>query len=111
MEVYLRPFGGADRKWAVSNGGGLHPLWSRDGHRVFYRSGQQLLEVDVATTPDVRLGTPRVLFDRRYEFGPNLTFPNYSLSPDGREFLMVQQETGGRQLSLVFNWVQGLGRN
>jgi Tol biopolymer transport system component len=106
MEVCLRPLGGPDRKWTVSNGGGLHPLWSPDGRRAFYRSGQQFFEVDVTTSPDVRLGTPRALFERQYEFGPNLTFPNYSVSGDGREFLVVQGALGGRQLNLVLNWLQ-----
>ena len=110
MEVFLRPFGGADRKWPVSGGGGLHPLWSRDGKQIFYRSGQQMVAVNFTPLPNVQLGTPRVLFDRRYEFGPNLTFPNYSLSADGREFLMVQQEPGGRHMNLVLNWVQTLAR-
>lgn len=70
-----------------------------------------MVEVEVTTTPEVRLSAPRVLFDRRYQFGPNLTFPNYSLSPDGREFLMVQEDSGGRHLKLVLNWFQSLGRN
>jgi Tol biopolymer transport system component len=110
MEIYLRPFGGGDRRWTVSGDGGLHPLWSRDGRRIFYRSGQRMMAVDLTTTPDVHLGTPQVLFDRRYEFGPNITFPNYSLSADGREFLMVQEEAGGQHFSLVLNWLQNLGR-
>ena len=110
MEVCLRPLAGPDRKWTVSNGGGLHPLWSRDGRRAFYRSGQQFFEVDVTTSPDVRLSTPKVLFERQYEFGANLTFPNYSISADGREFLVVQREPGGRHLNLVVNWLQRSGK-
>lgn len=108
MEVYLRPFGGPDRKWPVSGEGGLHPLWSHDGRRIFYRSGQQLLAVDVTISPEVRLGPPRVLFDRRYEFGPNLTFPNFSISRDGSEFLMVKEQSGGRHLNLMLNWFQSI---
>ena len=110
MEIYLRPMSGPDRKWPVSNDGGLHPLWSRDGRQVFYRSGQRMLAVDVTTAPDVHLGTPHVLFERRYTFGPNITFPNYSLSADGRDFLMVQDEPGGRHFNLVLNWRQNLDR-
>ncbi len=111
MEVVLRPLGGPDRKWLVSSEGGMHALWSRDGRRIFYRSGQQFLAVDVTTTPEVRLGRSTVLFDKRYAFGQNITVPNYSLSADGREFLMVvQEEPGGRHLNLVLNWLQGLGR-
>jgi Tol biopolymer transport system component len=110
MEIFLRPLVGPDRKWPVSGDGGLHPLWSRDGHRIFYRSGQRMMAVDFSATPDVRLGTPVMLFEHRYEFGPNLTVPNYSLSADGRDFLMVREEPGGRHLNLVLNWLQSLGR-
>ena len=112
MEVLLRPLGGPDRKWTVSSDGGLQAMWSRDGRRIFYRSGhgQQMLAVDVTTTPEVRLSAPRVLFDQRYAYGQNLSIPNYSLSADGREFLTVQVEPGGRHLSLVLNWLQGIAR-
>jgi hypothetical protein len=65
--------------------------------------------VDVETRPVVRLGTPRVLFERPYSFGPNLTVPNYSLSRDGRDLLLVREEGGGH-LSLIFNWLQNVGR-
>jgi Tol biopolymer transport system component len=107
-EVYLRPFPGPDRRWPVSTAGGLHPLWSRDGRRIFFRSGQQLLAVDVTLTPEVSLSPPRVLFERRYSFGPNLSLANYTLSPNGRGFLMVQEEPGARSLHLILNWLQGL---
>ena len=106
MEVYLRQLEGGDRRWAVSSGGGLHPLWSRDGRQIYYRVGQKLLSVDVSTSPEVRLGTPTVILERRYEFGVNLTFPNYSLSHDGRQFLMVKSTEGSSHLNLVINWLK-----
>ncbi len=110
MEVFLRPLGGPDRRWPVSNSGGLHALWSKDSRRIFYRSGEQMLAVDLTTTPDVRLSEPRVLFEKRFSFGQSITLPNISLSDDGREFLMVQELPGGRHLNLVFNWLTGPGR-
>ena len=110
MEVFLRPLGGPDRKWPVSSEGGLQAVWSRDGRQIFYRSGERVLAVDVTTMPEVRLGAPRVLFDKRYAFGRTLTIANYSLTGDGHEFLMVQEEAGGRYLNLVLDWLPGLGR-
>ena len=110
MEGYVRPVSGPNRKWPVSSGGGIHAVWSRDGRRIFYRSGNQFLAVDVTTSPDVRLSPPRMVFERPYAFGQNLTMPNYSLSLDGREFLMVREERDGRHLNLVLNWLQTLDR-
>ena len=108
MEGVLRPMGGPDRRWPVSGSGGLHALWSADGKRIFYRSGDALLVVDVTTTTDVKLSAPRVLFEQHYTFGQNITIPNYSISPDGREFLMVREVAGGRHLTFVLNWLQSL---
>ena len=110
MDVYLRPVDGPDRRWPVSTGGGLHPLWSRDGRRIFYRAGQQMRAVDVQTSPEVRLATPRVLFDRRYAFGPNLTIPNFSISNDSKDLLLIREESGSGHLSLVLNWLQNVGK-
>jgi Tol biopolymer transport system component len=110
MEVYLRPLGGADRKWAVSSEGGLHSIWSRDGRKIYYRSGQQMMVVDFTAAPDVRLSAPRVLFEKRFSFGQSITLPNVSLSADGAEFLMVQEMPGGRHLDLVLNWLPAATR-
>jgi serine/threonine protein kinase len=109
-DVYLRPYGGAERKWTVSSQGGTHPVWSMDGRRIFYRFGDQMLAVDVTTSPEVHLSEPHVLFEKRFGFGQSITLANYSLSHDGREFLMVEDLPGGRHIDLVLNWLQTLGR-
>ena len=108
LEVFMRPMSGPDRKYPVSSGGGTHATWSRDGRRIFFRAGQRFFSVDLTTTPDVHLGAPEFLFEKRQAFGQNLTIPNYSLSADGREFLMVREEPGGRHLSIVLNWLPSL---
>jgi hypothetical protein len=70
-----------------------------------------MLSVDVTTLPEMRMGAPRVLLDSRRAYGQNLTIPNYSVSPDGREFLMVESDARGRHLNLVLNWLEhGLGK-
>jgi hypothetical protein len=109
MEVYLRPASGEDR-YPVSTAGGMHPLWSRDGRQIYFRNGQQMLAVDVTSIPVVRLSPPRLLFERRYSFGPNITIANYSLSSDGREFLMVRENAGSGRLSLTLNWLPTAGK-
>jgi len=108
-QVYLTPYPEADRRYSVSAGGGLHPLWSPDGRHIYYREGQRLMAVDVTLGPEPELSPPRLLFDQQYRFGPNLSIPHYSLSPDGQRFLFVREEPGARSLDLVTNWLQTLG--
>jgi len=66
-EVYVQPFPGPGGKWLISQGGGgFNAIWSRDGRRLFYRRGDQFLEVDVDARSGFAPGTPRVLFSGRY---------------------------------------------
>jgi hypothetical protein len=109
-EVYLTPFPAADRRIPVSSDGGLHPLWSGDGRRILYRAGQRMMAVDVTPGDEPRLSPPRVLFDRQYKFGPNLSLPHYSLGLDGQSLLMVKEEAGARSLSFISHWLQRPGR-
>ena len=36
LELYVRPFPGPGGKWQISTGGGDYPIWSRDGHNLFF---------------------------------------------------------------------------
>src|SRR5882672_10343817 len=42
LEVYVRPFPrgapAGSGKWQISTGGGVHPIWSRDGRELFYET-------------------------------------------------------------------------
>ena len=108
MEVYLRPYPGPDRKWQVSVGGGLHPMWNRTGGEIFYRSGNRMMSVSVSRGPELTLSQPRVLFEGRYTYGQNLTTANYDVDPTGQRFLMVKDEAGGGRVNLVLNWFEEL---
>jgi dipeptidyl aminopeptidase/acylaminoacyl peptidase len=108
-EVYIAPYPMPTQRFPVSSGGGLHPLWSGTGDRIFYRSGQRMMAVDVTLQNPPVFSAPRVLFERQYKFGPNLSIPHYGLSRDRRGFLMVKEEPGGRYLNLLTNWLPRSG--
>jgi Tol biopolymer transport system component len=106
-EVYIRRYPGGDRRWPVSAGGGIHPLWRGDGRRIFYRSGWSVFAVDVELgEDDVTLSSPTPLFEGPYKMGGNLTVPNYSIAADGARLIMIRREPGARGLGLITNWLE-----
>src|SRR6185369_14789568 len=66
-DVYVAPFslGGAPTgKRMVSDAGGMHPEWSRDGKQLYYLAAdKRIMEVDVDTAHGrFTAGVPRALF-------------------------------------------------
>ena len=64
-EVYVRAFpppsSGQGGKWPISNHGGNDPQWSRTGHELVYRSGDQLMAVSYSVKGDTFVAEkPRV---------------------------------------------------
>ena len=112
-EIYVRPYPGPGAKWRISTEGGTEPVWNPDGRELFYRSGNTMMAVDVATKPVFRAGRPRRLFSGDYVLAAT-TFPNYDVSRDGSRFLMLQrsgqEQTTPTQIVTVLNWFDELKR-
>jgi Tol biopolymer transport system component len=112
-EVYVQPYPGPGGKWQVSTEGGTEPAWNPNEHELFYRSGDKMMAVDIATQPTFTAGKPRVLFEGPYLGAPGTT-TNYDLSRDGQRFLMVkrseQAEAAPTQINVVLNWFEELKR-
>jgi len=110
-EIYVQPFPGPGGKWQISTEGGTEPVWNRNGRELFYRSGDKMMAVEIATQPGFAAGKPRMLFEGRYELAP---FPisNYDVSPDGQRFLMLkpteQTQVAPTQINVVLNWFEEL---
>jgi serine/threonine protein kinase/Tol biopolymer transport system component len=109
-DVYLRPYPAVDRRWTVSTQGGTQPMWNADGKEIFYRNNDKMMVVELTTTPDVKLSTPRLLFEQRYAYGVGITIANYDVTPDGQSFIMVKDEVTGGRLNVIFNWFTELNR-
>jgi len=108
-EIYVQSYPGGGSRIPVSTGGGILPRWSRDGKELFYVTGDAV--VAVAVRPDGSFGAPHKLFDRSSFFFA-LRFQSYSVSPDGKRFLMIQRDPGSvpRQLNVILNWSDELDR-
>ena len=101
-----------DLSWrkTVYSGLGNEPLWSRDGKQLFFRSGSNLLKVDVETAPGLELGAPETLFRWPWVLESGR---DYDVSLDGERFLSVQEgdsESGEGELVVVQGLVEELER-
>jgi Tol biopolymer transport system component/tRNA A-37 threonylcarbamoyl transferase component Bud32 len=102
-EIYVQSFPGDERRVLVSPGGGIRPMWSPDGKELYYAAGDAMMAV--ALKPNGEFSAPRRLFDRS-RFLINDRFQSYSVSPDGRRFLMIERapDAAPRQLNVILNW-------
>jgi len=104
-EVYIHPFPGPRGKERVSTEGGYSIRWSRNGRELFYRSDAGLMAVDIQTSPQVRIGLPKVI--SRLGLGST-----WDTAPDGRHFLVELLRGGdlGGRLQGVSDWFEELRR-
>jgi serine/threonine-protein kinase len=95
-EVYVRPFPALSAiKWQISAGGGGFPVWSKNGHELFYESDRGIMAVDYTVESDKFLpGKPRIWSDKQFFFAGS---SNLDLAPDGKRFavLAMPEATGG----------------
>jgi len=112
IEVYLTPFPGPGGKWQVSQGGGVQPVWRRDGAVLYFHSPDgKLMEATVTEHGQaMEAGTPRVLFEAQFGGVPTGSWA-YEVAPKGDRFLaLLSQRDGPNPLTLVTNWTAGLQR-
>jgi len=100
-EIYVRPFrpgvpAGSGGKWQASAGGGRYPLWSNNGHELFYEApDNRIMAVDYATHGDAfEPGKPR-LWSGQQIFYPGTS--NLDIAPGGKRFAVfsMPEAAGG----------------
>ena len=105
LEVYVARYPGAGARSQVSTKGGSDPVWSPDGRELFFQSGNKLMSTAIQTTPELRAGVPRALFE-----GP---FEGFDLAPDGQRFVLVRSAYPNlppKPLVVVLGWLDDLAR-
>ncbi|MDH4132671.1 MAG: hypothetical protein OEV95_12795, partial [Gemmatimonadota bacterium] len=105
--VYVRPFPNVDSaRFAISVGGGIEPLWRRDGTELFFRTSRGgMFAVPVKTGAQFEHGIPQSLFSQP-GLMQSIYHRGYDVHPDGNRFLMVSSFGGlsTKQLNIIFNW-------
>ncbi|MGD8809103.1 MAG: protein kinase [Gammaproteobacteria bacterium] len=96
----------------VSNNGGYEPLWSRDGHELFYWQGTTMMALAVEPEDAFSFGTATPLFSGSYFTFPGAGGRTWDVGPDGRFLMIVAgDETSAGELGkivVVQNFAQEL---
>ena len=61
-QVIVKSITGRGEQALVSAGSGTEPVWSRDGRHLYYRDGEQFVEVTYTTAPEFRVVSRTPLF-------------------------------------------------
>jgi eukaryotic-like serine/threonine-protein kinase len=104
-EVCVVAFPKREGKWQISNGGGIDPMWSRNGKELFYFNGSSLMVVNVLATNTFDSSVPRKVC----EIPTNVSL--WDISPDGQRFLAVDTRTQQMTLprfEVVTEWFEAV---
>jgi hypothetical protein len=113
VRLNMRPFPDV-RRGLVPLGGGMNPVFSRDGSELFYFNNGGLSVASVEYEPSLRIGAPQTLFGGPYWYG--VSGPDggrgraWDAHPDGR-FLMIKvpnESDAVARLQVVVNWSEEL---
>ena len=113
-EVYAKPFPGPGARVQISDAGGGEPVWSKDGRRLYYRNGRDMIAADLergARDGTLAVGERRHLFSGDYFGGLSERGASYDVSPDGKRFVMARALNGaGAQLLVWTGWLDEVRR-
>ena len=117
-DIYVEPFPPTGARRRISQNGGIWPLWSPNGDRLFYRPPAlggvlTVRSVDVVTAPDFAFRNEQTLPIEG--FAVVAFYRDYDIMPDGERLVMVfpagQTELGEApppQINMVLNWFEEL---
>jgi eukaryotic-like serine/threonine-protein kinase len=108
-QVYVRSFPDPSAKIQISVAGGSEPVWSRDGSRLYYRSGSQLFAARVSLSPSFQLlGRDTTLSSAGFVGG--YFSASYQPTRDGRRIIANLSDRQDFQLVVSPNWITELRR-
>lgn len=99
-DVFVRAFPGPGPRIQISQGGGVEPVWSADGRRIYYRNGRQMRVATLAMSASPTVTARDSLFEDRY--ASDGLHPDYDLTKDGAFVLLEPVTKVG--IVVVANW-------
>jgi Tol biopolymer transport system component len=88
MEVWLEPLPQTGKRYAISPGGGSHPLWAADGETLYFDLENRLYSVKLFLGAEApKASDPKGLEIRGFQQGGLRR--QYDIMPDGKRFVML----------------------
>ena len=98
----VRPFPGPGVRTQVSTDGGTEPVWSRDGHWLFYRQNQRVMAASIRTVPTFKVTSIEKRFQVSF-FAGSYPGTHYDVSPDNMQLVFAPTAHAPRTI-IVHNW-------
>ena len=91
IQVYVRAFPDKGGKWQISNSGGAYPMWSRNGHELFFETlDNHIMAAAYTVKGDSFVADkPRVWSEKQIAEHRRLSARNVDLAPDGKRIVAL----------------------
>jgi serine/threonine-protein kinase len=106
FEVYVGPLSGEGARQTISVNGGVEPVWSRDGSKLYYWQDELLMSSTLANSTTAAVTGRDTLF--RGDPPTTTGHANYDVSPDGTRFLLRRPNTDSVRTLMVHGWATEL---
>jgi serine/threonine-protein kinase len=114
-EVYVRAFPDNGQQVPISNGGGVWPMWSSNGHELFYRTeGQRIMVANYQVKGNSFVPDKPRVWSSRPLANTGIRTINFAVAPDGKRVLAVMPVQEPREaqshVTLVMNFFDEVRR-
>ncbi len=99
-EVYLHSFPDALTKLQVSTAGGMNPVWSADGTRLYYNAGGAIVAARLQLGPN-----PRVVSRDTIVSGTASVPVNFDVAANGERIVAAYNLAASSRLEVAVNWL------
>ena len=103
-EIYVQPMTPGAAPTQISTDGGSSPRWSPDGRTLYYVQGGSIVAATLGAGPGIAV-TSRRLVHQANLTDLNPYNVNWDISPDGKQFIYIDQVgLGLPRLAVIQNW-------
>jgi Tol biopolymer transport system component len=114
-DVFVCSFPDLSNIKQVSTDGGVEPVWSPEGDKLYFRdiTGDKLMVVSTHDNNDgaLKFSKPQLVVEGNFHPSLGPWGRNYDLSPDGKELIFISEarvDSLANQVNIILNWQQEL---